>query len=345
MGRLAQYHRPEGQATPASRGVRAPVAAPISRHAAGTNRARERLDVLSAGRLPSRPGMTTPLRLGRFPMKWRQRVSLAVLTFSLGAFSGCGNTEEEWQAKLKENQELQNQLNAEKSAHQKAESDLKAAGDQVELLKGQLKKAGVDLSNLNADLAEQKSALDKLRKDKEQLEAIRKRFELLKQKLESLTKLGLNVTVRKNKMTIQLPGDVLFDSGRTELKKDGKDILHKVADVIRNDKDLVSRTFQVAGHTDNKPLGGGPYKDNWGLSVMRAREVLAYLVSPTEKGGGGGLPPANWSAAGYGDTDPVAGNDSPENMQKNRRVELVVLPNVEERSEERRVGKECRSRW
>ncbi len=263
-------------------------------------------------------------------MKWRQRVSLAVLTFSLGAFSGCGHTEEEWQAKLKENQELQNQLNAEKSAHQKAESDLKAAGDQVELLKGQLKKAGVDLSNLNADLAEQKSALDKLRKDKEQLEAIRKRFELLKQKLESLTKLGLNVTVRKNKMTIQLPGDVLFDSGRTELKKDGKDILHKVADVIRNDKDLVSRTFQVAGHTDNKPLGGGPYKDNWGLSVMRAREVLAYLVSPTEKGGGGGLPPANWSAAGYGDTDPVAGNDSPENMQKNRRVELVVLPNVEE---------------
>jgi len=264
-------------------------------------------------------------------MIWRHRWSLAAFIISLAALSACGHSEEEWQAKLKENQELQNQLNAEKAAHQKAEADFSAASAQVDQLKGQLKKAGVDLSNLNADLAEQKAALDKLRKDKEQLEQIRRRFELLKQKLDSLTKLGLSVIVRKNRMTIQLPGDVLFDSGRVDLKKDGKDILLKVAEVVRNDKDLNARTFQVAGHTDNKPLAGGPYKDNWGLSVMRAREVLNFLVTPTgEKAGGGGLPPDHWSAAGYGDTDPVAANDSPENMQKNRRVELVVMPNVEE---------------
>jgi chemotaxis protein MotB len=259
-------------------------------------------------------------------MLWRQKMSLAVFTMFLVALSACGHSEEEWQAKLKENQELQNQLNAEKAAHQKAEADLADASKQVDALKGQLKKAGVDLSNVNATVTEQAAALEKLRKDKEQLEQIRKRFELLKQKLEALTKLGLNVTVRKNRMTIQLPGDVLFDSGRTELKKDGKDILLKVAEVIRNDKDLNSRSFQVAGHTDNKPLGGGPYKDNWGLSVMRAREVLTFLINANA----GGLPPDHWSAAGYGDTDPVNANDSPENMQKNRRVELVVLPNVEE---------------
>ena len=264
-------------------------------------------------------------------MIWRYRRSLAAFFISAATLSACGHSEEEWQAKLKENQELQNQLNAEKAAHQKAESDFSAASAQVDQLKGQLKKAGVDLSNLNADLNDQKMALDKLKKDKEQLEAIRKRFELLKQKLDSLTKLGLSVVVRKNKMTIQLPGDVLFDSGRVDLKKDGKDILIKVAEVIRNDKELSSRMFQVAGHTDNKPLAGGPYKDNWGLSVMRAREVLNFLVSPAEgKAGGGGLPPDHWSAAGYADTDPVAGNDGAENMQKNRRVELVVLPNVEE---------------
>jgi chemotaxis protein MotB len=258
-------------------------------------------------------------------------MSLAMIALFAVAVFGCGHSEEEWQAKLKENQELQNQLNAEKAAHQKAQSDFDDASKQIDALKGQLKKAGVDLSNVNATLAEQTAALDKLRKDKEQLEQIRKRFELLKAKLDTLTKLGLSVTVRKNKMTIQLPGDVLFDSGRTELKKDGKDILLKVAEVIRNDKDLNSRTFQVAGHTDNKPLGGGPYKDNWGLSVMRAREVLTFLVAPAaEKGGGGGLPPDHWSAAGYGETDPVTANDSPENMQKNRRVELIVLPNVEE---------------
>ena len=130
-------------------------------------------------------------------------------------------------------------------------------------------------------------------------------------------------------MVISMPGDVLFDSGAVTLKAEGKKILGQVAEVIRGDQQLNSRTFQVAGHTDNKPLQGGPYKDNWGLSVMRAREVLVYLISPTEKGGGG-LTPASWSAVGYGDTDPIVNNDSPENMQKNRRVELVVMPNVEE---------------
>lgn len=265
-------------------------------------------------------------------MIWRRIVSLAVFATAL-SLVGCGHSEEEWQAKLKENQELQNQLNAEKAAHQKSDTDLQTAQGQVDQLKGQLKKLGLDLSNLNADYAEQKDALEKLRKDKEQLEAIRKRFDLLKVKLDSLTKLGLSVVVRKNRMTIQLPGDVLFDSGRVDLKKDGKDILLKVAEVIRNDKDLISRSFQVAGHTDNQPLVGGPYRDNWGLSVMRAREVLTFLVSPAgEKGkaGGGGLPPDHWSAAGYGETDPVAANDKPEDKQKNRRVELVVVPNVEE---------------
>jgi chemotaxis protein MotB len=265
-------------------------------------------------------------------MIWRRMVSLAVLTTAVGMTSGCGHSEEEWQAKLKEGQGLQNQLNAEKAAHQKADADLQSAQSQVDQLKGQLKKLGLDLSNLNADYSEQKDALEKLRKDKEQLEQIRKRFDLLKVKLDSLTKLGLSVSVRKNRMTIQLPGDVLFDSGRVDLKKDGKDILLKVADVIRNDKDLLSRSFQVAGHTDNQPLIGGPFRDNWGLSVMRAREVLTFLVMPAaeKKIAGGGLPPDHWSAAGYGETDPVASNDTPENKQKNRRVELVVVPNVEE---------------
>jgi len=64
---------------------------------------------------------------------------------------------------------------------------------------------------------------------------------------------------------------------------------------------------------------------------MRAREVLTFLVSPTEaKTAAAVCRPITGALAGYGETDPIAGNDSPENMQKNRRVELVVLPNVEE---------------
>lgn len=242
---------------------------------------------------------------------------------------GCGYSEDEWQAKLREIDGLRTQLSAEQAQSRKTQQELDEARAQAEQLKAQLKAAGVDISNLNANLQEQARALEDYKRRAEQLEQIKKRFELLRQKLQELTKLGLKVTVRNNRMVIQLPGDVLFDSGRTNLKNDGKDILAKVAEVIRNDKSLAARTFQAAGHTDSTPLGGGPYKDNWGLSVMRAREVVEFLTSPIDKNGGG-LDPNRWSAGGYGEFDPVAANDSPENKQLNRRVELVVLPNVEE---------------
>jgi chemotaxis protein MotB len=127
-------------------------------------------------------------------------------------------------------------------------------------------------------------------------------------------------------MVISLPGDVLFDSGRETLKKDGKDILLKVASIIKADAQLTARDYAVAGHTDNQPLAHGPFKDNWGLSLMRAREVLVFLVDPAQ----GSLPIQHWSAAGFADTDPVADNASDDGRQKNRRCELIVLPSVEE---------------
>src|SRR5215212_8464523 len=72
--------------------------------------------------------------------------------------------------------------------------------------------------------------------------------------------------------------------------------LAQVAEVIRNDKDLNLRTFQVAGHTDNaKYPAGGPFKDNWLLSLARARQVLLFLISPPGKAGGGGLDPKHWA--------------------------------------------------
>ncbi|RYZ67698.1 MAG: hypothetical protein EOP08_02195, partial [Proteobacteria bacterium] len=93
-------------------------------------------------------------------------------------------------------------------------------------------------------------------------------------KLQRLTNFGLKVEVRNNRMVIQLPGDILFDSGKDELRKQGSDVLQQVADIIRADKDLNGRSFQVAGHTDNAKYTSGPFKDNWGLSLMRARTVL-----------------------------------------------------------------------
>lgn len=262
-------------------------------------------------------------------LKFRTLLVMLFTTMVLGlSLSACGYSEDEWQAKLAEIEGLQGQLQAERQAHQKTQDDYNNAKAEIDDLKERLKQAGINADQLNASIAEQRKALEEYKRRSEQLEAIKKRFELLRTKLESLTSLGLSVSVRNNRMVISMPGDVLFDTAKVDLKKDGEKILKQVADVIRSDAQLNARTFQVAGHTDNRPLGGGPYKDNWGLSVMRARQVLIFLVSPEKEGGG--LNAEKWSASGYGDTDPVAPNNSPENMRKNRRVELIVMPNVEE---------------
>lgn len=259
-----------------------------------------------------------------------QRPSTLFLLLSLG-LSACGYSQEEWDQKVRENESLTNQLKAQTDAHKKSQADYQEAVQEIDGLKKQLADRGANLDNLNQSLVEQRKALEEYGRRTEQLDQIRKRFELLQTKLQKLTQLGLKVEVRNNRMLIQLPGDVLFDSGQDQLKPDGAKILMQVAEVIGKDVDLSKRRFQVAGHTDSKPLVGGAFKDNWGLSTMRARSVLLLLTSPPGKsGGGGGLTPANWSAAGYADTDPVASNDSEDGRKKNRRVELVVQPDVEE---------------
>jgi chemotaxis protein MotB len=251
-------------------------------------------------------------------------LKLFLLVAFTGLFVGCGYSQEEWDQKVRENESLRNQLAAQRQASKKCETDYADAQHEIEQLKRALKERGVNLENLSAELDEERKALEEYRRRAEQLDQIKKRFELLRAKLQKLTNLGLKVAVRDNRMVIQLPGDVLFDSGREKLKKEGEDILRQVAEVIKNDSDLKTREFQVAGHTDSKPLKGGVFLDNWGLSAMRARSVLIFLTTD------GGLTPTNWSAAGYADTDPVAANDTDDGRQKNRRVELVVLPNVEE---------------
>jgi len=260
-----------------------------------------------------------------FERAWLVRAARSLsLLLLLPLLVACGYSQEEWDQKVRENESLRSELTSERQARKKCESDHAAANQQIDDLKKQLTERGVDINTMSASLAEQKKALEEYGRRAEQLDQIRKRFEVLQTKLKKLTQLGLKVEVRNNRMLIQLPGDILFDSGKEKLKEGGEKILLQVAEVIRNDADLNKRRFQVAGHTDAKPLVGGQFKDNWGLSAMRARSVLLLLTTE------GGLNPAFWSAAGYADTDPVATNDSDDGRQKNRRVELVVQPDVSE---------------
>ena len=238
----------------------------------------------------------------------------------------CGYSEDEWQAQLAK----YGKLNAE---HEATKEELAKSKARVAELEAQLKKLGFELTASGADNERLSAALQDYKARAAALERIKARFETLRKKLEKLTQLGLKIEVRRNRMVISLPGDVLFASGKDELQEQGKDILRQVAEVIGGDPGLASRQYQVAGHTDSEPLRAtkGQFKDNWGLSLMRARSVLLYLVSPPDsKDGGGGLKETNWSASGYGSTDPLADNATDDGRSKNRRVELIMLPDVEE---------------
>lgn len=261
--------------------------------------------------------------------------------------TGCGYSEDEWQAQLakygqlsdkhqalqadrdqlqKKLDKVSSDLEAEKKRVAGLEADLTAAGLDINKLNESLSKSGKSLAELNAVLEERERALAEYKARAAQLEKIKARFEKLRAKLNALTNLGLKVVIRNNRMVIQLPGDVLFESGQDRLKKGGKDVVKKVANIIGGDPGLKSRVYQVAGHTDNVELKGGLFGDNWGLSVMRARQVLLYLIDPKT----GGLPRDKWSAAGFADTDPVATNETPDGRQANRRCEVIVVPSAEE---------------
>jgi chemotaxis protein MotB len=121
-------------------------------------------------------------------------------------------------------------------------------------------------------------------------------------------------------MVVELPDNILFESGEAELKEAGRQALSEVVDVLRT---IERREFQVAGHTDNVPIRSRRFPSNWELSTARAVSVAKFMIER-------GLDPSRISAAGHADTAPVASNDTPEGRAQNRRIEIILLPNLEE---------------
>jgi chemotaxis protein MotB len=130
----------------------------------------------------------------------------------------------------------------------------------------------------------------------------------------------LDVTVRRGRMIVKLPAEVLFASGSAQLSPEGQAPLREVAAALRT---FADRRFMVAGHTDNVPIGPSNYKSNWELSTARAVTVTEFLASV-------GMNPARLVAAGYSEYDPIRPNGSEAGRSENRRIEIVLLPNVEE---------------
>jgi chemotaxis protein MotB len=196
----------------------------------------------------------------------------------------------------------------------------------VATMKQRLEKLGQNVDGLvkeKAQLAQAMSdtaaRLEELRKQKAAADARAQTYRDLVAKLHSMIDSGqLKVVTREGRMIIALPNDILFDSGRTDVKSDGKAALAKVAQALASVPD---REFLVAGHTDNVPIRSEQFPSNWELSTRRAVEVVHYLVSQ-------GMNPRKLAAAGYGEFDPIAANDTNDHRAQNRRIEIVLQPNI-----------------
>jgi chemotaxis protein MotB len=189
----------------------------------------------------------------------------------------------------------------------------------LEKLGQNVDKLASERGQLAAGLEDAQRRLEDLRKQKAAAEARAATFRSLVEKLRSMIDSGqLKVTIRNGRMLIVLPNDVLFDSGRVDLKPAGKDAVAQVAQVLAG---IGDRRFLVAGHTDNVPIRTARFASNWELSSARAIEVSRLLVAS-------GMRSEVLAAAGYSEFDPVAANDTPENRALNRRIEIVLEPNL-----------------
>jgi chemotaxis protein MotB len=129
----------------------------------------------------------------------------------------------------------------------------------------------------------------------------------------------LSVSIQRGRMVINLPQDILFRSGSAALATEGRQTLAEVGNVLA---ELSDRTFQVEGHADNVPIATEQFPSNWELSAARALSVVHLLV-------GEGVPSASLSGAAYGEFQPVAENDTADGRRLNRRIEIVMLPNLD----------------
>lgn len=131
----------------------------------------------------------------------------------------------------------------------------------------------------------------------------------------------INIKVDKGVVFIDISDKLLFKSGKYEITPQAKEVLGKVAKVLKNQPDI---EFMVEGHTDNVAYKSGVLLDNWDLSVKRSTAVVRILQNEY------GIDPAKMAAAGRSEYNPVADNSSAENRARNRRTRIVILPQLDQ---------------
>ena len=230
-----------------------------------------------------------------------------------------------YQKALDENKRLSGELADTKKKLADTEQTL---SDKIKELQAQLgvldettKSKEAELGKVKGEKEATMAELAELRRQKEAAEKRIAAYKALQDKFRALVDTGkLQVVFRNGQMTLKLPSGILFPSGSAELSKEGQTA---IADVVKILLEFKDRRFMVAGHTDNQPIKTAQFPNNWYLSTARANSVVQYMIKQ-------GFPPKALGAAGYGEFDPVAPNDTEKNREQNRRIEIILVPNLEE---------------
>ncbi len=187
-----------------------------------------------------------------------------------------------------------------------------------------------ELNKKQKELASERAALDQQIKKIQQLENLiaQKDAKLnnlkssLNRALNKFKGQGLKVTEKDGKIYISMENKLLFDSGSWHVKQNGRDAIKTIANILSINPDV---EIMIEGHTDNVPYHGkSAIQDNWDLSVKRATSVVRQLMKNKN------IDPKRLIPAGRSKYLPIADNSTPEGRAKNRRIEVILTPRLDE---------------
>lgn len=200
-----------------------------------------------------------------------------------------------------------------------ATAKVSSMGSEIDSLEGDLISAADRDSALQGSLSEKERALAALRARESQAAQRIAQFQELTDKFRALVDAGkLKVSMIRGRMVVQMQTDVLFGSGSARLSADGRAAIEEVSGLLAS---LAERRYQIEGHTDNVPIHTATFPSNWELAAARAISVVSVMVDK-------GMAPERVSAVSYGETTPIASNETRQGKAQNRRIEIVVVPDL-----------------
>ena len=143
----------------------------------------------------------------------------------------------------------------------------------------------------------------------------------LKRSLDNVNDEDIKVEVKKGVVYVSLSDKLLFSSGSTRISGEAKEVLGKIAKVVKDHKQL---DILVEGHTDDQPISTQCISNNWELSVKRATAIVEVLQDQYE------VDPSRMTAGGRSHYVPKATNDNKEGRAMNRRSEIIILPKLDQ---------------